>query len=130
MEQRGESLDKSVISVNKCFQKNARNTQNSSLKTHHLQNSIYFYSILVGEKTIKTDKIVIRLHPTNAQMANQISTLLNEYESKWPALFKFTDIGLENKPSSVSLVKSKFLFVALCLITGNVNKRLTQFTLA
>ena len=34
-------------------------TQNSSLKTHHLQSGIYFYSILVGEKTIKTDKIVI-----------------------------------------------------------------------
>ncbi len=34
-------------------------TQNSSLKTHHLANGIYFYSILVGEKTIKTDKIVI-----------------------------------------------------------------------
>ncbi len=34
-------------------------TQNSSLKTHHLQNGIYFYTILVGEKTIKTDKIVI-----------------------------------------------------------------------
>ncbi|MFN8117555.1 MAG: T9SS type A sorting domain-containing protein [Bacteroidia bacterium] len=34
-------------------------TQNSSLKTYHLQSGIYFYSILVGEKTIKTDKIVI-----------------------------------------------------------------------
>ena len=34
-------------------------TQNSLLKTHHLQSGIYFYSILVGEKTIKTDKIVI-----------------------------------------------------------------------
>jgi hypothetical protein len=34
-------------------------TQNSSLKTHHLQSGVYFYHILVGEKTIKTDKIVI-----------------------------------------------------------------------
>lgn len=34
-------------------------TQNSSLKTYHLQSGIYFYSILVGEKTIKTDKVVI-----------------------------------------------------------------------
>jgi hypothetical protein len=34
-------------------------TQNSSLKTHHLQSGVYSYNILVGEKTIKTDKIVI-----------------------------------------------------------------------
>ena len=34
-------------------------TQHSSLKTHHLQNGIYFYTILVGENNIKTDKIVI-----------------------------------------------------------------------
>ena len=34
-------------------------TQNSSLKTYHLQSGVYFYSILVGEKIIKTDKIVI-----------------------------------------------------------------------
>jgi hypothetical protein len=33
--------------------------QNSSLKTHHLQSGVYFYTILVGEKNIKTDKIVI-----------------------------------------------------------------------
>ncbi|MFN8117556.1 MAG: T9SS type A sorting domain-containing protein [Bacteroidia bacterium] len=34
-------------------------TQNSSLKTHHLQSGIYFYTILVREKNIKTDKVVI-----------------------------------------------------------------------
>ncbi len=33
--------------------------QNSSLKTHHLQSGVYFYTILVGDKNIKTDKIVI-----------------------------------------------------------------------
>jgi hypothetical protein len=32
---------------------------NSSLNIHYLQNGIYFYHILVGEKNIKTDKIVI-----------------------------------------------------------------------
>ena len=34
-------------------------TQNSSFKTNHLQSGVYFYTILVGEKNIKTDKIVI-----------------------------------------------------------------------
>jgi hypothetical protein len=34
-------------------------TQNSSLKTHNLLGGIYFYHILVGKKSIKTDKIVI-----------------------------------------------------------------------
>ena len=34
-------------------------TQNSSLKTHNLQSGVYFYTILVGDKNIKTDKIVI-----------------------------------------------------------------------
>ncbi|MCF8423652.1 MAG: T9SS type A sorting domain-containing protein [Bacteroidia bacterium] len=34
-------------------------TQNSSLKTHHLLSGIYFYTILVGDKNIKTNKIVI-----------------------------------------------------------------------
>ncbi len=34
-------------------------TQNSSLKTHHLLSGIYFYRILVRDKIVKTDKIVI-----------------------------------------------------------------------
>ena len=34
-------------------------SNNLSLTTENLPNGIYFYSILVGEKTIKTDKIVI-----------------------------------------------------------------------
>ena len=34
-------------------------TQNSSLKTHHLLSGIYFYTILVGDKNIKTNKIVM-----------------------------------------------------------------------
>ena len=34
-------------------------TQNSSLKTHNLQSGVYFYTILVGDKNIKNDKIVI-----------------------------------------------------------------------
>ncbi|MBK8368165.1 MAG: T9SS type A sorting domain-containing protein [Bacteroidetes bacterium] len=34
-------------------------TQNTSFKTHHLQSGVYFYRILVKDKVIKTDKIVI-----------------------------------------------------------------------
>jgi hypothetical protein len=34
-------------------------TQNSSLNIHHLQSGIYFYEVLVGNKIMKTDEIVI-----------------------------------------------------------------------
>jgi hypothetical protein len=45
--------------IGELFLKEDAPTQNSSLKTHHLQSGVYFYHILVGEKIIKTDKIVI-----------------------------------------------------------------------
>lgn len=34
-------------------------TQNSSIKTHHLQSGVYFYNILSNDKVLKTDKLVI-----------------------------------------------------------------------